>query len=457
MRLIGYVRVSRVAGREGPSFISTEVQRERISAMAAAQGHTIVDWEQDLDQPGSRYERPGFQAALESVEAGAADGIIVASLDRFARSVPDAAVAMRRLEDADGTLVSVKDSLDTSTPVGKFARTMMLALAELELDRIRETWATAGSHAASRGVHVCKVPPVGYRKKDADGRLEFDPEAAPIVREVFRRRGAGASWNELCRFLDERLPRERKWMRSTVTSMVGRRTYLGEARGGGVVNADAHPALVTRAEFEAAQMAEADGRRERYGEGALLAGLLRCGTCEHTLTRISNGSRGYHNYQCRKRHGDGLCEAPASISALRADEFVQAEFLTALEREPLAAKGKPADETLEQATAALEAAERELSEYMSMTTLVTVVGKDAFAEGVGQRQKVVDEAGRRLAAAGAASPLENVRDLRELWPSLSVRERRQLLASALDRVVVTPAPGAGKGAPVAERLRLVWR
>src|SRR5436309_2703997 len=98
MRLIGYVRVSRVNGREGDSFISPTVQRERIEAQALASGNTVVDWQQDLDQPGTKYERPGFQAALEAVERGEADGIAVAALDRFARSVPDAAVALRRLE-----------------------------------------------------------------------------------------------------------------------------------------------------------------------------------------------------------------------------------------------------------------------------------------------------------------------------------------------------------------------
>src|SRR6478609_7647989 len=133
MRFIGYVRVSRVAGREGDSFISPTVQREKIEQYLASQNHTLVDWFEDLDQPGSKYERPAFQRALEAVEAGEADGIAVAAIDRFARSVADAAIALRRLEDAGGALVSVKDSLDTTSSVGKFARTMMLALAELEL------------------------------------------------------------------------------------------------------------------------------------------------------------------------------------------------------------------------------------------------------------------------------------------------------------------------------------
>jgi hypothetical protein len=187
-----------------------------------------------------------------------------------------------------------------------------------------------------------------------------------------------------------------------------------------------------------------------------LAGLLRCATCGHTLTRISNGARGYANYKCRKRHGDGLCEAPAGVSVRRADEYVEGEFLSALEREPLRAKGQGANGTLEQATAVLQAAEQELTEYQSMN-LVSVIGRDAFSEAIAQRQDKIDGARRALAEAGASSPLEGIRDLRKLWPEMGVGERRHLLASVLERIDVTPAPGAGRGAAVDERLRLVWR
>ena len=182
----------------------------------------------------AKYERPGFQAALEAVEASAADGIAVARLDRFARSVADAARAVDRLEAAGGALIAVDLNMDTSTSGGRLMRNVLMALAEFELERVRENWSTAGSHFAARGGHVCQVAPVGYRKSE-DGRLELDPVAAPVVRDVFRQRAAGASWNELCAFLDERLPHKNghAWSRSTVTSMIARRTYLGEARGGG--------------------------------------------------------------------------------------------------------------------------------------------------------------------------------------------------------------------------------
>jgi site-specific DNA recombinase len=453
MRLIGYIRVSRVAGREGERFISPALQREKIEKLAAAQGHTIVEWQEDLDQPGSKLQRPGLQAALEAVEAGAAEGVIVAKLDRFARSLVDAVSAIQRLTEAGGQLVSVEDGFDSSTSMGRFARDMLIRLGELELDRIRENWAAAGSHAAERGVHVCRVAPVGYRKA-ADGRLELDPGAAPVIRELFQRRGAGESWPSLCRFLDERLPRETHWTKSTVYGLIARRTYLGEARGGGVVNPDAHPPLVTRGEFEAAQQAKADGRYDRGG--ALLSGLLECGGCGHTLTPMSNGARGYKYYKCRKRYGDGLCVKPAAISFRRAEGYIEQEFLAAVEAEPVAAAGKPADGTIEQALGALEAAEQELSVYRD-TNLISVIGAEAFTAGLQKRQEAVDAARQNLGEANAVSPLAEVRDLRSVWPDLDLRERRQLLASVLDRAIVAPAPGAGKGAAVEDRVELVWR
>src|SRR6478752_5188709 len=101
MRLIGYTRVSRVAGREGESFISVDVQRERIERQAAAQGHTVVDWQDDQDQTGAR-------------------------IDRFARSVAGAAKALDRLESADGVLVSADLGMDTSTSGGKMMRNVLM-------------------------------------------------------------------------------------------------------------------------------------------------------------------------------------------------------------------------------------------------------------------------------------------------------------------------------------------
>jgi DNA invertase Pin-like site-specific DNA recombinase len=452
VRVIGYVRVSRVAGREGDSFISPSDQRARIERFAAAHDHVVVGWEEDLDQPGSRYERPGFQATLAAVEAGQADGVAVAALDRFARSVPDAAVALRRLESAGGTLMSVRDSLDTSTPIGRFARTMMLALAELELERIRENWSVARDRAIGRGVHISRVPPAGYRRQ-SDGRLEPDPVAAPVIRELFLRRAAGASWRELCDFLDERLPREQgSWTHQTVSSIVRRRAYLGEAHQGAVVNKDAHEPLVSRSEWEAAQSRPAAARGKK---GALLAGLIRCSGCGCVMSRAADGARGYENYRCYGRHSAGLCPTPARISLARADDYVTAAFLDWVERQRIAVESSPRADAVETAVLRAESAEEELVIYRD-ANLISIIGQEAYVAGLAERQRTLDQARAQLDDARRTTLSLPTQDVPGLWANATTAERRAFLAAAIDAVVVSRATRPGRAA-FHERIGILWR
>lgn len=449
MRLVGYVRVSRVAGREGDSFISPDVQRERIQALAAAHGHVIVAWQTDLDQSGAKLDRPAFQAALAQVENGHADGIAVAKLDRFARSVSGAGRAMERLEACGGTLLVGDLGMDTSTPAGKLMRNVLMALAEFDLDRIRENWKTASRMAVRRGVHVSGVAPFGYRRRQ-DGGLEPDPASAQVVRDVFVRRAAGESWQALCRMLDERAPREKPWRPSTLASLIGRRTYLGEAWVGETVNAGAHDPLVSRAEWEAAQSRQP--RAPRSGHESLLTGIVRCAACGALMTPGSDGRRGYRRYDCQNR----VCLERSAISAARLDGHVEQLVLgEAAAIRPV--RGRPNSRPLRAGLAAVEQAEAELAAYRD-GQLVSVIGQAAFAAGLAER------AARVVGARETVAGLQRLVPLRQLdsrlvarWSAMSVVARREMLRAALERVEVRRAHSRGKGTPVVDRVRVVWR
>jgi site-specific DNA recombinase len=457
MRLLGYVRVSRVAGREGESFISPAAQRERIEAHAKAAGHKVIDVLTDLDQSGGKYERPAFQEALARVERGEADGIIVARLNRFSRSVSDAARALERLEAVGGTLVAVDLGMDTSTSGGRLMRNVLMALAEFELEVNRENWVTAMSAAVKRGVHGGNRPPLGYRKRD-DGRLEPDANAKH-VRELFRRRAAGASLTELCELLDRKVPKENggSWPIGSVTSILARRTYLGEAFSGEHVHKTAHKPLVSRSEWEAAQ-ATPTPRRSRNGEAALLAGLIRCEACGEPMTRQGSGAKGpWVNYVCKQRYSKtGKCPAPTRISERRADEHVEQAFLAWLASERVVAESTAATHDIEEAELVLSQAESELADYRD-ETLVSVIGKDAYRDGLQKRAADVELARAAVAELQSHSTDLLRLDLASVWPDLSADERRPILAAALEQVLCKRATGTGRGNPADERLRLVWR
>src|SRR5205809_5012821 len=179
----GYIRVSRRGGREGESFISPEVQRKKIAAWAKLHEVEVVAWWEEIDQSGAKLERPLFQQALARCERGESGGIIVARLDRFARSAVDALESIKRLNLAGARLVSVEDNFDGSTPMGRFAIGILTLIAELELERIKENWSSAVTSAVNRGVHISARPPSGYTR-DKDGRLQIDKRAAKAVAEV---------------------------------------------------------------------------------------------------------------------------------------------------------------------------------------------------------------------------------------------------------------------------------
>jgi site-specific DNA recombinase len=451
MRLVGYIRVSQVKGREGDSFISPDVQRERIAAQAKAGGHTILDWIPDMDEPGSRYARPGFQRALEMVESGEADGIVVARLDRFSRSVADAAKALERIEAAGGVLIAADLGMDTSTPSGKLMRNVLMALAEFELERIRDSWRDATAKAIGRGVYISAKVPVGYTRRD-DGRLTADPKAAKAVRSVFLDRAAGVSWATICGRLDTELPQAGAWTPQRLQWIIQNRAYLGESRQGDVANPDAHEPLVSRVEFEAAQ---GNGkRREWRGEPRLLSGLVRCATCGYGMRR-DYSRRDFARYSCGARKARGVCAHPVTIGAERLDTYVSETFLARLSDEPVVLEGTPIEDSLVEAVAALEQAEAELAAYRS-TSLVTVLGEATFTAGIVERAEAVTQASALVAELRQRETMPASADVLNEWDELAIPYRRAVVAAALQAVLVAPAQSRGSGRPVDERVSLVW-
>jgi hypothetical protein len=413
-----------------------------------------------------------FQEALARCEAGETGGVVVARLDRFARSAVDALSSIRRLNDAGARLVSVEDNFDGSTPMGRFAIGILTLIAELELERIKGGWEVAVTQAVGRGIHISARVPTGY-ERDKDRRLIRSEPAASVVAEAFRMRAAGASWAELARFLEEKKvypPSGNKhWSKYGVSGLIRNPVYLGQARSGKVVKENAHEALVTRAEFDAAQSVKKSFLAQRDGSvaaQAMLGGLARCAGCRHTLkitgnTERKSGSR-YPVYYCVGRYAKGLCEARASVRASVLDSFVEERVLAALAQENgLLAQAVEASEQLEAASRAVADADHELDLFVNNPKLLSVLGEEKFVEGAEVRQRALDEARSTLAEVRTQSSLVDELadgDLLAAWPALTVQERRRLMHGLLEHVTVARAKRRGsKAEPIADRAEIVLR
>ena len=178
----GYIRVSQVGGRQGASFISPAVQRDQIDGWAKLNGALIGEVFEELDESGARADRPMLLAALRRVEQGHSQGLVVAKLDRFGRSLVDGLANIERIREAGGTFVSVQDGLDLGTPTGKLILRIMFSMAEWELDRVRANWDVAQARAVARGIHGGGYTPFGYDRVKKGGRLRINKREAPSSR-----------------------------------------------------------------------------------------------------------------------------------------------------------------------------------------------------------------------------------------------------------------------------------
>lgn len=115
----------------------------QIQALSAA-GCSVIFEEKES---GSKSDRPELLKALEVVKAD--DTLVVYKLDRLSRSVPDLLKISKLLEEKKVHLQSTTQSIDTSSPMGKFFFTMLSAIAELEREQIVER-TLAGLEAARR-------------------------------------------------------------------------------------------------------------------------------------------------------------------------------------------------------------------------------------------------------------------------------------------------------------------
>src|SRR5262245_31914600 len=185
---IGYIRVSRVAGRDkkndGESFISPDLQRERILALAEANGVRIVRWIEEKDVSGKKDDRPGFQEAIRLVEDGEGDVVVSSRMSRFARSVVSTESAIRRLEAVGGSFIASDLTTDQSTPQGRLMRAVLAAIAQFEVEVHEENWAEAKADRVADGMKLSRVCPPGYvwdEGGEHHHRLRVDPVLGPVV------------------------------------------------------------------------------------------------------------------------------------------------------------------------------------------------------------------------------------------------------------------------------------
>jgi DNA invertase Pin-like site-specific DNA recombinase len=470
----GYVRVSRVGGRSGDSYRSPSDQEGIIRRLAREKGLTIDEVPHEEDTSGKApIEERALGRLIRKIEKGHSAGLIVYRVTRFSRDFVDGVMAAERVRAAGGRLIG--EDIDTSMPGSRGYLAMLLDIAENELDNRRATWKRATDGAIERGLHLGKVP-MGYVRpvvgrsdggKATHGPLILDrehPERIEAVRYVFHQRALGATWGRIQADLEERFGL--RLSRSSVYQLTSSRAFVGEVRSGDSVRKNAHPAIISEAEYQAAaaQAGDAPIRNGLIRGTGMLHGLVYCAGCGKQCYLNSTGKPGVGSYGCTNRRKE-RCPAPASMLVDRLDAYVLPGILDRIDTTWDAAAH--AQREIESMTAMIDA-EKELAAFLEHVS-VAVLGED-YAPEVTRRREAVRAAIAEAAAVRRMAQEAGMVDLGddqarpidprdpEEWNALPITKRREIAAMAVDHVTVSKAGRGSFGKqPMEERVRVEWR
>ncbi len=283
LRCAVYTRKSTDEGLE-KEFNSLDAQRAACEAFITSQrseGWVLVhDRYDDGGVSGGTLERPALRRLLADIEAGLVDVIVCYKVDRLSRSLMDFAKLVQTFDEHDVTFVSVTQSFNTTTSMGRLTLNILLSFAQYERELIGERVRDKVAASRARGMWMGGPVPLGYRVENR--KLLVDEAGAATVRRVFEGFAEIGSATKLLPVLHAEgllTKTGRPFDKGALYKLLVNRTFLGEAVHKGTSYPGEHAGIVPRELWDRAHAIMAESPRLRAAKNranapSLLRGLL---------------------------------------------------------------------------------------------------------------------------------------------------------------------------------------
>jgi DNA invertase Pin-like site-specific DNA recombinase len=428
LRCAVYTRKSSEEGLD-MEFNSLDAQREACEAFIASQraeGWVLVhDRYDDGGISGGTLERPALKRLIADIEGGLIDVVVVYKIDRLSRSLIDFTKLVEVFDAHSVTFVSVTQSFNTTTSMGRLTLNILLSFAQFEREVIGERIRDKVEASRKRGIWMGGFVPLGYDVRDR--KLLVNDAEAVQVRRIFQ----GFAELESCMKLVHALRAEgattkrgKPLNKNDVYRILTNRVFLGEAVHKGNSYPGEHDAIITQAQWDAVQaILKINPRirinRSRNTTAPLLRGLIFDSDGNAMSPSHSRGRSGkrYRYYVSQALLKGPVTERPA-IARLPAGQIEAAvtDQVRALLRQPemlvgtwRAARGMAPEVTEQEVRLAMERIEPLWDELFpaERTRIVRLLVErvDVRAEGAAVRLRLDGLGGlvRDLTAQGVAA------------------------------------------------------
>jgi len=265
-------------------FNSLDAQREACEAYVQSQkpeGWLLVpDRYDDGGVSGGTLERPALKRLLADIDAGRVDVVVVYKIDRLSRSLMDFAKLVEVFDRNDVTFVSVTQSFNTTTSMGRLTLNILLSFAQFEREVIGERIRDKFAASRRKGIWMGGNVPFGYRVENR--KLLIEESEAVVVRSIFERFVKIGSATVLARALYAEGVSTRSGKRfdkAVLYKLLSNRVYVGDAVHKGTAYPGEHQPIIDRTLWEKVHAILGESPRKRAAHNrrqtpALLKGLI---------------------------------------------------------------------------------------------------------------------------------------------------------------------------------------
>lgn len=319
MRYFLYCRKSQEAeDRQVMSIMSQRTELERKFG-AEFEIVEVIEEAYSAKAPG----RALFNAMIERIERGEAEGLVAWAPDRLARNSIDGGRIVYLLDT--GVLRDLKFATYTfeNNPQGKFMLSIMFGQSKYYSDALSENVKRGYRAKLEAGWKPSKVP-LGYRHDPQTKTIVLDEEHAAVASRIFKLALQGLSPTEICRIARDdwgyRTARTKRrgggpLAQSYIYKMLGNRFYAGLIEWNGQIYPGKHTPLVSLDEFAVIQQfLGRPGPRHPQHKSFAYTGLIQCGACGRMITaeeKVNRYGSRYTYYHCTRRGPSGKCRQPS--------------------------------------------------------------------------------------------------------------------------------------------------
>ncbi len=437
-----YIRVS--TDYQAEEGYSIEAQKEQLSAYCVSKGIKNYEYYIDGGWSGSNIERPEMKKLIEDVKEEKISHVIVYKLDRLSRSQKDTLYLIEDIFNPHGVdFVSLNESMDTSTPMGRLMLGILSAFAQLERENIRLRTRMGMKERVKSGLWMGggRIP-FGYDYNKEEGILVPNKDAKK-VKQIYSLYIEGKSPQYIANVLGLKYDR-------LVNQILTRKSNYGIIEYNGEEYQGKHEPIISKETYDLAMMQMMERKTVRVNSTEhLLTGLVYCGKCGAKM-RYQKWSKKGSKFVCYSQQNSKpyLVKDPnCSQERLWTDEVekivIEAVFNFVDNFKPSETESIIQDDPV----TLLYAQQKELENKIKK--LYNIYSEDdsdeILLDTISELKRKLKDINKKIEIETQNSMIikkrqertEIIYTIKELWDTLSVEQKKVILRKIIKKIVIT--------------------